>query len=182
MKFETIGGEEIMAMYRSLSVASHILSRLTLQRYHLLTIISVLVLASCSSRQATPEIGAQGAPDQSTPEAAVLSLLEAFSKKDVETVEKLMEPKDASNKIVLEGFKKGIEAGASMEITEIETVLIENNGRIARVLARFRQIIRMDNAIISDERSGGMYTLIKKEDKWYFIGLGQFPPPGWVEE
>ena len=65
-------------------------------------------------------------------------------------------------------------------MTNMEIQVVENSGAVARVQVRGHQVLRMGDEVVSDERSGDQYTLAKKGDKRYFIGLGQFPPPGWV--
>ena len=149
-----------------------------------LLLLMLIALAGCSlavseDGMGSESVGAGPVVLQSTPEEAVQSLLDAFNDGDVKTVELLIEPSDQSNQMILEGFKKGIESGLTMEITEIEVILAENTGEVARVQARFHQVIRISDDVIFDERSGGLHTLVKKGDNWYFIGLGDVPPPGW---
>jgi hypothetical protein len=152
----------------------------SLLRYVFLSTLLLTTLSGCHIFQNTPQ--AISVPDQSTPEAAVQSLLKAFNERDVEAVEQLIEPTDKSNQLILEGLIKAIDIGATMEVSQIEITLAENTGEMARVNASFHQVLRIENEVVSDEPSGGMYTLIRKDGKWYFIGLGQFPPPGWVKE
>jgi uncharacterized protein YchJ len=152
-----------------------------LSRYILfLTLLLTILSCSCSNFRNTPVTISM--PDQSTPEAAVQSLLKAFNEGDIKAVERLIDPSDESNQMILDGLKRGIESGATMKFTQIETILAENTGEMARVQVRFHQVFRIEDEVVSDERSGDLYTLIKKGEKWYFIGLGQFPPPGWVTE
>ena len=152
-----------------------------------LLILMLIALAGCSlavseDGMGSESVGAGPVILQGTPEEAVQSLLDAFVDGDVKTVERLIEPSDESNQMILDGLKNGIASGATMEITDIEIILAENTGEMARVQASFHQVFRTNDDVVSDERSGAMHTLIKKGDRWYFIGLGQFPPPGWVKE
>lgn len=150
-------------------------------------VLILIALTSCGVTVSQDGMGSEsdGAGPvvlQGTPEEAVQSLLDALSDGDVKTVERLIEPSDQSNQMILEGFKKGIESGATTEFTDREIILAENTGEMARVQASFHQVFRINDDVVSDERSGGFYTLVKKGASWYFIGLGQNPPPGWIKE
>jgi len=152
-------------------------------KLHILLILSMLILllfvTSCRDTEKFSE--EKNTPNQATPELAVKSLLKAFSEKDISTVKQLTLPKDSSNQIVIKGFQKAIEEGVSMEFADIEIKVKEDSPNLARVQVSFHQIIRIDDQIISNERSGALYTVVKQDDKWYFVGLGQFPPPEWIE-
>ncbi len=152
-------------------------------KLHILLILSMLILllfvTSCGDTEKFSE--EKNTPNQATPELAVKSLLKAFSEKDISAVKQLTLPKDSSNQIVIKGFQKAIEEGVSMEFADIEIKVKEDSPNLARVQVSFHQIIRIDDQIISNERSGALYTLVKQDDKWYFVGLGQFPPPEWIE-
>jgi len=39
-----------------------------------------------------------------------------------------------------------------------------------------------DGQIVFDTDSGSNFTLVRKGEKWYFIGLGDPIPPGWITE
>ena len=152
-------------------------------RLCILLILSMFILLSSviSCRDAGQFSVGKNAPNQTTPELAVKSLLKAFSEKDISAVEQLALPEDSSNQIVIKGFQKAIEEGVTMEFADIEIKVKEDSPNLAQVQVSFQQIIRIDDQIISNERSGALYTLVKRDDEWYFVGLGQFPPPGWIE-
>jgi hypothetical protein len=153
--------------------------------YHLPVILLTLIVLASGSLAASQEgMGFEitvAVPQvlQSTPEDAVQNLLWAFIEWDLDAVEQLIAPPDASSQLFLDGFKSAVESGATMEFTDIEVILAENTGEMAHVRARFHQVFRINDDIVSDERSGALHLLVKHGDNWYFIGFGQNPPPGW---
>ena len=163
-----------------------------LRRYHgkflmshrgllgLLILLAILVLTGCA-RSGEASGGTEDI-DLSTPEAAVLNLYRAFNSNDIQLFRAVIDLEDESNRKALQAFKQQVTSEVSYETTNIEMDIVENDGHIARVRIHFYQRILVDGQVVAEGESGAIHTLVYKRGNWYQIGLGQWPPPGWVKE
>ncbi|MCP4089013.1 MAG: hypothetical protein GY746_04390 [Gammaproteobacteria bacterium] len=118
--------------------------------------------------------------NHSTPEEAVLSFYEAMDSSDVEMMNALIDSSDESSILFVEGFAKGTEQGIFAKINDIEIFTIEKTEKMARLRSHYFQSIYANNELVSEGLNGGWFTLIEKDAKWYFIGLADPVPPGWI--
>ena len=149
----------------------------------------VLLLISCQPPQPLPtQSSAPQATDasptpgvsQSTPQEAVLSYYQAVNDANPELMAKLFDPKDESNQRFLDGFRKTLDAGTSFELSNPQIYVIEENERWTRIRTNHYQKMFQDGNLVADAESGGEYTLIRQNGKWYFIGMGDPIRPGWL--
>ena len=150
----------------------------TVCSYILLTTLVVSMLHGCTRG---PSVDADDI-DQSTPEATVLNLYEAFNDDDAQLLQALLDMDDDSNRKALKGFKLLVASKLHYEITDVEMDVVENDGRMARIRTRYHHTVTMGDEVVADTRAGAELTLVNRDGRWYFIGLGQWPPPGWGGE
>jgi hypothetical protein len=121
------------------------------------------------------------APDQSTPEAAIRSLNDAYNRRDVKTVRVLVKPNDPASNAYLAKYEDFVKQGGGHQIDNVEVDIVENSEGFARARMRAQiKIITGTGQTIADSQGGGLYSLVKLQERWYFVGLGQAVPPGWL--
>jgi len=119
---------------------------------------------------------------QGTPQDAISSYYEAVNLDDVELMGQLMAPGDESSQLFLSGFEESLNQGLRMELTDISLYVVEETDNMVRIQVNHQQKMTDQGQIIFDTESGSNFTLVRKGDKWYFIGLGDPIPPGWIIE
>lgn len=137
-----------------------------------------LLAASCSSAPTRPTV----AVDQSTPEIAVENLYKAFNTHDSAMFRALIDPDDPDREKLVQGFEKLMASGIVYEQSDLTMAIVESTSDMTRVRAYFRERITIDGELVNDEDSGAELTLVARNGRWYFNGLGQWPPPGWIVE
>jgi hypothetical protein len=60
--------------------------------------------------------------------------------------------------------------------------VVEESEKWTRIRTNHRQKVFQDGHLIAEADSGGEFTLIQKDNKWYFLGVGDPIPPGWLLE
>lgn len=117
---------------------------------------------------------------QSTPHEAIFSFYQAMDMSDAERLSLLVDPSDKSSLAFVEVFQddKGIDIRS--ETTDIEVDIIEETGDRVRARVYFTQVLYLDNEILSEGENGDVFTLVARDGKWYFIGLADPIPPGWL--
>ena len=141
--------------------------------------IALCLFAGCCSTGDTPR---REDIDLSTPQATVLNLYRAFNDEDAQLLESVLDMDDESNRMALEAFKQQVSSEISYESTDIEIDIVENDGQMARVRTRFYQRILIGERVVAEGKTGNELSLVCKAGRWYLIGLGQWPLPGWVKE
>lgn len=120
--------------------------------------------------------------DQTSPRSSVMSLYQAINDGNLQAMKTLLDPDDDANQKALNGFQKALADGVQFEITEVLIDVAEETDEFARIQTTARQVVRHNGEIRSNSTTGDYLSLIKKDSKWYFIGFGQWPPPGWIVE
>lgn len=136
----------------------------------------IVLLAGCIGRSTTqhPII------DQSTPEATVKNLYKAATAHDTETFRALLDPEDPNLDNLVKGFEELEQRGITYDISELEITIVETSSAMVRIRARFREKLMMKDVLVSDEMTGEELSLVNKQGRWYLLGYGQWPPPGWI--
>ena len=142
----------------------------------LLLLWAILLFAGCNHEEPAAIVDV----DQTTPEATVLSWYEAFNQQDVQAFQALLDPEDDDSEQALKALETLIARGVSFEISDIELDIVENDGQMARVRARYHEKVRVDDQVVINEYNGAELTLVIRDGRWYFIGVMQWPPPGWI--
>jgi hypothetical protein len=121
--------------------------------------------------------------DQSTPEAVVRALYKAFEQMDAQGVKRLVLPSDQSDESMTAALNRIQAGGLTIKISDLQINVISNDGQQAHVAANSQaQVLKGNTVVWSDNgESSGEFTLTNLEGKWYFVGLGQWPAPGWVK-
>ncbi|MCP4090362.1 MAG: hypothetical protein GY746_11295 [Gammaproteobacteria bacterium] len=109
---------------------------------------------------------------QSTPEEAVLSFYQAMNDGDISKMKSLIDENDESSQVFLQGFAIGTDKGISITAEDISIYTIEESESSARIKSNIYMTVRQNGELISESSSGGWFTLIQKQSKWYFIDLG----------
>jgi len=146
--------------------------------HSIFAILMTVVLSACSgSATSTPVSDV----DQSTPEAAIRSLNDAITRGDIRAVESFVYPGDKASEDFLRGFSQFVAEGGVSYVTDLRIDVVANDGKIARArTSEHDQVVLKSGKILLDEPTGDLYTLVKRDDRWYFVGLGQQVPPGWI--
>lgn len=141
-------------------------------------ILLAMLLTACDPTSTNPD----SLVDQSTPEATVHSLYEAYSSQDDVAFRMLLDPDDPDRSELVRAFKRMEAEGIRYEATEIQIDIVEEQPDMVRLRAHYRGKIIANGSIMGDEQTGEELSLIKKNGRWYLLGYGQWPPPGWVLE
>ncbi len=144
-----------------------------------------LCLSSCGSFVPTStdaEASIRKKVLQNTPEEATISFLEAWDNNDIEAMTQLIDDSDESNQTFLNGFTTIVKEGLSSETINIRLDVVEKTDTFARVRANYDATLSHGGRLIIDGESGSTLSLVRKGDKWYFIGLADPIPPGWILE
>ncbi len=144
----------------------------------LLMVAASFLAASCVNIAARPT----AVVDQSTPEIAVENLYRAFNTHDSAMFRALIDPDDPDREKLVQGFEKLMASGIVYEQSDLTMAIVESTSDMTRVRAYFRERITIDGELVNDEDSGAELTLVARNGRWYFNGLGQWPPPGWIVE
>ncbi len=139
---------------------------------------AALLLAACNSAPANQV----SMVDQSTPQTTVHSLYQAFNSQDSIAFRSLLDPDDPDIDELVRAFDRMESAGIRYDATDIQIDVIEEGIDMVRLRARFRGKIVANGTVMSDEQTGDELSLVKKNDRWYLLGYGQSPPPGWLLE
>ncbi len=135
----------------------------------LLLVLVAVVLSACTQSSPTTTSNV----DQSTPEATVHSMYDAFSRGDIQSLQAVLDMEAEENKLLVSGFKAGLAAGASSSIVVVEVQIISNDGKIAKVHTRVEQKLLLKAQVISEGISGEWLTLVKKNGQWYVRGKSE---------
>lgn len=141
-----------------------------------IVMLALLWLSGCDSSEPVPN----PLLDQSTPQATIESLYLAVYFEDSDMFKSLLDPDDPDRNKLVRAFKKMKAEKVRFSVTDIEIDIVEEEPEMVRLRARFRQKILVNGIAISDEQNGAEHTLIKKSGRWYLLGAGQSPPPGWI--
>lgn len=148
-----------------------------------------LLVISCQPPQrlpthasTAPVIDASPTPEvnQSTPQEAVLSYYQAFNERNPQMMEALLDPEDESNQRFLRGFQGISENAIALEVGYPQIYVVEESEKWTRIRTNHHQKVFQNGRLIAEADSGGEFTLIRKGDKWYLIGVGDPIPPGWL--
>ncbi len=118
--------------------------------------------------------------NQSSPEETVLSFYEAMDNGDIDMMKMLIDPNDESSNLFVKGFVLGLEQGIAGDTIDIEVNIVEETDALARVRSYFYETTYKNDELLWEGSNGGWFTLVKKDGKWYFIGLADPVPPGWI--
>lgn len=149
----------------------------------------VLLLISCQDLRtlqgrpqssAATDVSPTPGSGQSTPQDAVLNYYHAVNERNVELMATLFDPEDESNQRFLDGFRNLLESGTIFELSSPKIYIIEEDAQWTRIRTNHYQKMFQDGRLVAEAESGGEYTLIRKGDKWYFIGMGDPIRPGWL--
>jgi len=110
----------------------------------------------------------------------VLNYYRAVNEGNVELMATLFDPADESNQRFLDGFRSLLESGTIFELSSPKIYIIEENDQWTRIRTNHYQKMFQDGRLVAEAESGGEYTLIRRNDKWYFIGMGDPIRPGWL--
>ena len=119
---------------------------------------------------------------QGTPQETIFSYFEVINSGDIELMRKLVDTENKSNQIFLKGFEEMMKQGLRIEVTDISLYVVEETGDMVRIQTNHQQKMTDNGRVVFDTESGSSFTLVRKGDKWFFIGLGAPIPPGWIIE
>lgn len=136
-----------------------------------------LVVSACRSDEGVKEV------DQSTPEATIRAMYQALEQADPQLLESLIAPGDPSRKTMVDAMKRMKASGVTMELTETKIYIISNDGQTALLSETGRTRLLKGKDVIWDNNGEGSsdYTLTRLDGKWYLVGLGQWPSPGFIK-
>lgn len=135
-------------------------------------------LAGCIS---SPTLTSISAPDQSTPEVTIRSLYDAINRSDLATVKLLVEPGDKDSEPFVKGLNEMISKGATWHVSDLEVDLVAQDGETARAQSRqYDKLVLKSGEVYMEGPTGNLHTLVRRDGRWYFRGLGQQVPPGWI--
>ena len=119
--------------------------------------------------------------DQSTPEATIRTLYAAINRNDLSAVEQLVESGDKDSEPYVNGLKQMFAQGATLQVSDLKIDVVANDGQIARAQSRqYDKLILKSGEVYMEGSTSRLHTLINKHGRWYFRGLGQQVPPGWI--
>lgn len=95
-------------------------------------------------------------------------------------MEALLDPEDESNQRFLRGFQDISENAIALEVGYPQIYVVEESEKWTRIRTNHHQKVFQNGRLIAEADSGGEFTLIRKGDKWYLIGVGDPIPPGWL--
>jgi len=146
-------------------------------RWVTLILVAAATLASCTA--SSPTI-TRGVVDQTTPSAAVRSLYEALGRGDMQAVRSLVHPADKDSDLFVRSLETAIQEGAYVLISDLQIDVVANDGQIARTRVRHGgKVVSGSGEVLQEGPTGAFHTLVNKDGRWYFIGLGEPMPPGW---
>ncbi len=147
-------------------------------------IVSVYLLSCGSSVPAAKGVdnSIQNQVRQSTPEETVMSYYTAKDNNDIDAMRLLIDNTDESSRTFLQGFINGVNSGVVGESTNIRINVVEKTESFARIRTNYYGTLSRGNELIMDGETGSTLSLVRKGDKWYFIGLADPIPPGWILE
>jgi hypothetical protein len=136
-----------------------------------------LVVSACRSDEGVKEV------DQSTPEATVRAMYQALEQADPQLLESLIAPTDPSRKTMADAVKRMKSSGVTAEFINSEIHVISNDGQTALLSATGHSRLLKGKDVIWDDNGEGSsdYTLTQLDGKWYLVGLGQWPSPGFIK-
>lgn len=117
---------------------------------------------------------------QSTPQEAIQSYYKAVNEGNSELMAELLDASDESNQRFLEGFKDSLKTDLRFQIENVQIYVIEQNEKWTRIRTNHHQRFYQHGNLIAESESGDEMTLINKGGRWYFIGMGDPIPPGWL--
>ncbi len=119
--------------------------------------------------------------DQSTPEATIRTLYAAISRNDLSAVEQLVELGDKDSDPFIKGLSELISQGASWHVSDLEIDVVAEDEQIARAQShQYDKLVLKSGQVYMEGATTNLHTLVKKNSRWYFRGLGQQVPPGWI--
>jgi hypothetical protein len=144
-------------------------------------VMIVLWVAACIVAACGVPAEPASLPDQSTPEATIRSLYDAINRSDVRSVELLVESGDKDSADFIKGLKEIFASGATWEASNLEVDIPPNYGNIVKAQARlYEKLTLKSGQVYMEGPTSYLLMLIKKGERWYFRGLGQQVPPGWM--
>lgn len=142
-------------------------------------VVAILAVSVCAC--SNPEQNANY-PDQSNPEATIRSYLELARRGDWRTLRTLVKPGDKDSEAYLQQFERFAKQGGRSEVTDIRLDVVEQTETIARIqMSGHFRVTDGNGKLLADTDSGGFFSLVKISNRWYFLGLGQPLPPGWIQ-
>jgi hypothetical protein len=158
----------------------HMIDALGLRRISIQVLIIAIFatsICSCSKHEQNTNY-----PDQSNPEATIRSYLELASRGDWKTFRTLVKPGDKDSDAYLRQFERFAKQGGRSEVTNIRLDVVEQTETIARIqMSGHFRVTDGDGKLLADTDSGDFFSLVKIDNRWYFWGLGQPLPPGWIQ-
>jgi len=143
--------------------------------------LSVLWILGCCLAACGGSPTSTSSLDQSTPEATIRTLYDAINRNDLSTVEQLAEPGDKDSEPFIKGLRELISQGASWNISDLEVDVVAEDGQIARAQShQYDKLVLKSGQVYMEGSTSNLHTLVKKNGRWYFRGLGQQVPPGWI--
>lgn len=166
-----------LAIHSRHSLRKLVRRRSSLQLTLLLTSLALLA-TGCSNLATNQSV----VVDQSTPEKAVENLYKAFNTSDRALFYALIDPDDPDRDRLVKGFDELMASGIVYEHSDLKLDTVEATSDMTRVRVHFHEKILADGRLLNDEESGAELTLVTRNGMWYFTGLAQWPPPGWIVE
>ncbi len=167
-----------MVNLRCFSRSSRIVqTRQVLARVVIVWLTALVVLACTNSAKPIVDV------DQSTPVATVQSYLDAASRGDWQIVRALVKPGDKDSEAYLKRFEDFAKQGGHTQLSNAKIDVVEEGGPIARIrMSGHFKVFAGNGEVLSDFDTGDFFSLVKVDGRWYFVGLGQALPPGWIQQ
>jgi hypothetical protein len=119
--------------------------------------------------------------DQSTPEATIRSLYDAINRSDLAAVQRLVEPGDKDSEPFIKGLGQLFSQGVTWQISDLEVDVVANDGDVARARSsQSDKVVLKSGQVYMEGPTSNLHTLARRNGRWYFRGLGQQVPPGWI--
>ena len=97
-------------------------------------------------------------------------------------MKELLDPGDESNSRFLHAFGDTLNSGIRFRLEDVRLYIVENSDKWTRIRTNHHQYMYQKERLMAETDAGGEYTLIRKNNRWYFIGMGDPIRPGWKVE
>ncbi len=134
-----------------------------------------LAVSACQRDDGAVEV------DQSTPEATLRAMYRSLEHADADLLESLIDPVDPTRRQMPEALRRMKASGVTYELVSLEVFSISNDGKTALMSASEHARLHQHDKVLTDTEGSPNFTLTNTDGKWYLVGLGQWPSPGWVK-